>query len=121
GQISDLGAGFNLNMQGPGTLILPAVNTYRGVTTINAGVVSVSKLANAGSASGIGQPLNAAASLVLTGGTLRYTGAGDSTDRLFSVGTGGGTLDASGTGAVQFTNAGALGFNSPAGTRTLTL
>jgi len=58
-------------------------------------------------ASGIGSSTNAAANLVLGGGTLQYTGSGASTDRLFSIGTGaGGTIDASGTGAISFTQPG---------------
>ena len=62
-----------------------------------------------------------ATNLVFNGGTLRYTGAAVSTDRLFSVGTGGGTLDASGTGAANFTNTGSMAFNSQTGARTVTL
>ncbi|HTQ29694.1 MAG TPA: autotransporter-associated beta strand repeat-containing protein, partial [Opitutaceae bacterium] len=63
----------------------------------------------------------AATNLVLNGGTLQYTGGTVSTDRLFSVGTAGGTIDASGSGAVNFTNTGSMAFNGQTGTRTLTL
>jgi fibronectin-binding autotransporter adhesin len=51
---------------------------------------------------------------VIQGSTLRYTGAGASTDRLFTVGTGGATIEASGTGAVAFTNTGDLTMDAPA-------
>src|SRR5690606_33287738 len=44
----------------------------------------------------------------ISGGTLKYTGAGHSTNRLFTITPVGATLDASGTGAIQFTNAGAI-------------
>src|SRR4029077_17403213 len=69
----------------------------------------------------LGASTNAATNLILNGGTLSYTGAAVSTDRLFSVGTSGGTIDASGSGAVNFTNTGSMGLNSQTGTRTLTL
>jgi len=99
-----------------------AGNGYTGVTTITGGVLSVADLKNGGIASTIGASSNAAANLVINGGTLRYTGAGASTDRLFTLGAGGsgGTLDASGTGALVLTNTGDLAYTG-AGTRTLTL
>ncbi|MAT68581.1 MAG: hypothetical protein CMJ58_03575 [Planctomycetaceae bacterium] len=71
-------------------------------------VLVVDDLANGGAASSIGAASSDAANLYLQGSTLRYIGAGDSTNRLFTIGTGGGTLDSSGAGAVMFTNAGAV-------------
>jgi fibronectin-binding autotransporter adhesin len=116
------GASGGLTYAGTGTLTLSnAASTYTGVTRVNNGTLSVGTLANGGVASGMGQSTNAASNLVLNGGTFRYTGATVSTDRLFSVGGSGGTLDASGSGAVTFSNAGALGFANTPGTRTLTL
>ncbi len=105
---------------GAGTLVLSGTNTYDGVTTLNAGILSVSNLANGGTASNIGDSSNAAGNLVFNGGTLLYTGAGSTTNRLFTLGTGGGTIDASGTGALNFNNTGSLTI-SGAGARTLTL
>ncbi|MCE9556242.1 MAG: autotransporter-associated beta strand repeat-containing protein [Planctomycetes bacterium] len=96
-------------------------STYTGPTRINLGTLSVSSLANGGGSSSVGASTNVAANLVLNGGTLQYTGAGHSTDRLFSVGTSNGKLEASGSGTVDFTNTGSMGFNSQIGTRTLTL
>lgn len=90
---------------GAGTLSLTgSVSDYTGTTTVNAGVLEVTKLDNGGSASSIGNSSNAAANLVINGSTVRYTGAGDSTDRSFTIGTGGATLESSGTGAVNFTS-----------------
>ncbi len=104
-------------------------NTYTGVTTIAAsgGVLEVVKLANGGSTSSIGASTNAATNLLIgNAGTLRYVGAGDSTNRLFTInGTStngqGATLDASGTGAINFTNTGAIALGTTNFTRTLTL
>jgi autotransporter-associated beta strand protein len=80
---------------GASMLTLSGTNTYSGVTTISGGTLSVGTLANGGTDSNIGASSNAAANLVLDGGTLQYTGAGVSTDRLFTLTNNGGTIDAS--------------------------
>jgi autotransporter-associated beta strand protein len=111
---------------GPGTLTLTGANVYSGLTTIRGGVLSVSTIGNGGVAGNLGQGLPAAAYLTLTGnttnpaenGTLRYTGGGESTDRLFTVGGAGGTIDASGSGALRFTNTGSISSGSVFGTFT---
>ena len=92
---------------GAGTLVLGKVNTYTGATYVG-GNLSASALANGGSASSIGASTNVASNLVLNRGTLQYTGAATTTDRLFTLGNGGGTIDSSGTGALQFTNTGSI-------------
>ena len=100
------------------------------MTTISGGVLSTGTtgiLANGGTASSIGLSTNAAANLVLDGGTLQYanTSAAESTDRLFTLTSNGGTLDASGSGAVTFAGNGSGAANAIANTgtsaRTLTL
>jgi fibronectin-binding autotransporter adhesin len=58
--------------------------------------------------------------LVLNGGTLRYTGATTTTAKQFTLGGSGGSLDASGSGAVAFTSGSAVAFTG-SGNRTLTL
>ena len=105
---------------GPGTATLTAANSYGGITRLNGGVLSVSDVSNGGVNSSIGASTLAATNLVINGGTLRYTGVGQSTNRLFTLGAGGGTLDASGTGALNFTNGGAIVLPG-AGARSLTL
>ena len=103
--LSDDGAGFN---------------TYSGGTTINGGIVSVATLASGLSPSDIGASSSSAANLMLNGGILQYTGGGVTIDRLFTLGTAGGTIDDEGGGSLVFNNAGALVLNG-SGARTLTL
>jgi fibronectin-binding autotransporter adhesin len=114
-----------LTKSGTSTLTMNTIlNDYSGVTNISGGILNVSGLANVNVASsiGTGSVAGSAADLVLNGGTLQFTGStSQSTNRLFSLGTAGGTIDASGTGALSFIGTGAIGFNGQAGARTLTL
>jgi fibronectin-binding autotransporter adhesin len=126
GSISDNNPTSTINVGkiGSGTWSLSnAGSTYAGTTTISAGAVQVAKLSNINTASSIGKGSSAGAAtdLVLAGGVLRYAGSGDSTNRLFSTGTAGGGIEASGAAALVFTGTGAMGFNSQSGARTVTL
>jgi autotransporter-associated beta strand protein len=76
---------LSLTKVGSGTQTLSGTNTYTGVTTITAGTLSVATIGNGGVAGNLGQATNAAANLVLSGGTLQYTGSTDSTDRNFTL------------------------------------
>ncbi len=103
-----------------GDVTVSGTNSYTGVSTFGGGNVLVSDLGNGGVNSNLGASTSAASSLVFNGGTLRYTGTGVTIDRLFTLGTSSGTLDASGSGALIFGNAGAIVLvNTNA--RTLTL
>jgi len=73
---------------GTGQWQLWGVNTYTGTTTLNAGVLSLTLLADGGVASNIGASSSDAANLVLSGGTLMYLGATASTNRNFTLSTG---------------------------------
>ncbi|MGC3959972.1 MAG: autotransporter-associated beta strand repeat-containing protein [Verrucomicrobiota bacterium] len=116
-----IGGSGGFTKSGNSTLTLSGgVNNYSGVTTVNGGVLSVGAVANGGAASDIGAASSAAGNLVLNGGALSYTGAGGSSDRLFTLGTGNGAIDASGSGALTLNNAGSVGL-SGTGARTLTL
>jgi fibronectin-binding autotransporter adhesin len=81
---------------------------------LNGGVLQAAGLASSLGAS------TAASFLVFDGGTLRYTGAATSTAKQFTLGANGGALDASGSGAVDFTSTAAVSF-AGSGSRTLTL
>lgn len=99
-------------------------NSFTGATTIGGegGVLEVTKLANGGENSSIGASLATAGNLVIgTNGTLRYVGAGDSTNRLFTLGTGTTIIESSGTGAVNFTDSGGLMGFAGTGARIFTL
>ena len=104
-------------------------NTYSGTTTINNGAtLEITKLASGGNNSSIGNSgTNAGAGSVATGlvidnGTLKYSGTGDTTNRLFTIGSGGATIDASGASnaAISFNGTGSLAAGTT-GSRTLTL
>lgn len=103
------GTADTLTKVGAGTVSLQAQSNYQGATIIDAGTLSVSLLANGGATgSALGMATNAASNLRIQGGTLQYTGAATSTDRLFTIAPTGATLDASGTGAVNFSNTGTI-------------
>ena len=86
---------------GAGALALTFDNTYFGATQINAGILSVPTLLDGNIASPLGQSSNAAANLVLSGGTLSYTGATTASDRGF-------TLTAATTGTIAVTDSSAV-------------
>jgi len=116
----------SLTKAGTGTVELKGLNTYSGITRVTGGTLSVDQLSNGGSASGIGQASGDAANLLLSNGTtLKYAGATTTSDRLFTINgtanTHGATLDASGTGAIHFSNTGNVAYGTTNQTRTLTL
>ena len=100
-----------------------ATSNYTGATTISPnGVLEVVKLANGGVASSIGASTAIAGNLLInTNARLRYVGTGDSTNRLFTLGTGTTLIESSGTGAVNFTDSGGLMGFAGTGARTFTL
>ncbi|MBZ9922178.1 autotransporter-associated beta strand repeat-containing protein, partial [Mesorhizobium sp. BR1-1-7] len=96
-------------------------NSYGGTTTISGGSLVVDCLVNGGVNSSMGASSAAASNLVFNGGTLGYVGTGGSTNRQFTLDTAGGGLDASGTGAINFTSTAAITLLGTDTARTLTL
>ena len=113
-------AGTTLSKLNAGKVILTNANTYTGATTVSAGTLAYSNTGSLGTSSNIASNLKLG-----NGSTLQYTGAAVSTDRLFTInGTlaaHAATLDASGTGAINYNNTGSIAYGTTAQTRTLTL
>ncbi len=87
-----------------------------------ASTLSVTSVANGTAASTLGSSSGDAANLVIDRGVLRHTGGSNSsTDRLFTIGAGGATLESTGAGAVTFGSAGGANSLSGTGGRTFTL
>jgi autotransporter-associated beta strand protein len=103
---------LSLTVSGASTLTLTRTdNSYTGATALAGGVLSVASLANGGSNSSIGSSTNDPSNLLLMGGALQYSGSGGSTDRLFTLDVAGGTIAASGSGPINWTNGGAIAFS----------
>lgn len=119
------GATNNIDFYSAGTTVLTGANTYQGQTQINGTTLQVSSInsVSGGSASSnLGAPTTVANGTILmnTGGTLKYVGTGETTDRIISLSgtTSGATIDQSGTGLLKFST----NFATPgAGTKTLVL
>lgn len=113
---------------GGGTVILTGANTYTGATNVQNAVLSVDTLnsvVGGTSSSNLGAPTTVATGTIGIGTTttaaqLRYTGTGETTDRVINLNgtTGGATLNHSGTGLLRFTS----NFTTTGGgSKTLTL
>lgn len=81
-----IGGSGGLTKQGTASYAIrnTAANTYAGPTRIEGGTLSVTNLANGGSASAIGSSSASPTNLVLAGGTLSYAGPTASIDRGYS-------------------------------------
>jgi autotransporter-associated beta strand protein len=87
-----VGTAFDLAKDGLGKVVLSGVNTYPGITTVNAGVLSISADENLGAAPAALD----AAHLVLNGGTLEATASlSTNANRGVKLTGAGGTIDVS--------------------------
>ncbi|MGC3970894.1 MAG: autotransporter-associated beta strand repeat-containing protein [Pirellulales bacterium] len=102
---------FSFVKGGTGTLKLSAANTYRGKTWLQAGVTIVDRIGLVTADSGnLGGPAGDVTMSVIDVGntssaaTIRYVGAGETTDRPLNLvgSTGGLVLEANGTGALTW-------------------
>ena len=104
---ADISGATGLTKLGTGTLTLTGNNTYTGVTTYSGGQISVATIGAGGAASPLGAAANASANQYLNGGTLEYTGSGESSARAFSIGPNGGTVSVDTVGVtLTFTTSG---------------
>lgn len=107
-----IGGSGGLTKNGDGTLLLQATDSsYTGQTYLAVNVTMITKMADYGQNSSIGQGEAGVPVLMSTQfrmGTLEYIGSGDSSDRSFQLGTSnathgqGGTITNNGTGALVF-------------------
>jgi autotransporter-associated beta strand protein len=96
----------NLLVDNGGEVSLQSTNNYTGSTEVRGNTtLTVTSLADGASSIGTS---TTADDLVLQNGTLNYVGAAVSTNRLFTVGTAGGTIESSGSGPINFTNSAPL-------------
>ena len=126
---------FFVQKAGAGTWTLSGENIYKGATTAGEGTLSASSINSVVGgipSSNLGAPTTAATGTIALGGgsalavnptttgTLRYTGSGETTDRVLNLaGTiGGGAVEQAGTGLLKFTSAMTA---TGAGSKTLTL
>ncbi|CAN5759076.1 hypothetical protein BH09VER1_BH09VER1_12950 [soil metagenome] len=120
GVISNDG-GYGLVFTGSGVTTLSGQNTYSGVNSIyGAGKVSVSTLGVTGSASNLGTSGTVNLGSSNTAGNLRYTGAGETSDKVINLSglASGGSIDTTGaTGGLVLSG----GVISGTGVKSLTL
>ena len=116
----------SLIKSGAGTLTLSGNNQYTGQTIVRAGTLSVGNIGNGGTFGNLGGAPSSASYLTLSGnaigntGTLKYTGGGETTNRNFALAGTGGTIDASGTGALVFGSTNSITQNTPIGSGSIT-
>jgi len=95
-----------LTQAGTGTVVMNEANTYSGVTSIDAGTMSVGSVGNAGGSSNLGSNALVNIGAAAVGGTLLSTGAGETGDKGSNLAgtTGGATITQSGaSGLLRFT------------------
>jgi autotransporter-associated beta strand protein len=106
GTISELNGPRELTKAGGGTLVLTATNTHSGATRSFAGNLSAPAIGNAGVAGPLGSGSLLGFGNLGSGSTLFYTGAGETTDRVFDLGGNNGNagINQLGSGPLVFTS-----------------
>jgi autotransporter-associated beta strand protein len=78
-------ASGNLTMNGSGLVTISSNNSFPGPVNLNSGKVSVASIGNSGN----NGPLGSGASVNLAGGSLLYTGSGETNNRGYAFNSGG--------------------------------
>ncbi|MFM7518923.1 MAG: beta strand repeat-containing protein, partial [Planctomycetota bacterium] len=117
--LGQTGTGGGLVKTGSGVLVLTGTSTFTLPPNVNGGVLSVDRFASPGQASALGSGTTVNLGSGIAAGTLRYTGAGESTSRVLNLAgaSGGGGIEASGIGALVVTST----VTAANGSKTLTL
>lgn len=119
---------INLTKTGAGKWVLPAASSYKGITTLEGGILNVGILSDYGFNGSLGNrtvtdDVGGNVGILFRGGTLQYTGStAQSTNRAIRISTAGGTIDASGanpSATLNFTATGSPDFFENPGDRTL--
>jgi autotransporter-associated beta strand protein len=121
GIISESGGSRALTKGGAANLIVTGANTFTGGVQVLAGALSVPAINNTGIAGPLGTGGTISIGIAGSGGSLNYTGTGETTDRVINLAgtTGGATLTQSGaSGNLLFTSDPTV---TGVGTKTLTL
>jgi fibronectin-binding autotransporter adhesin len=123
GVMSDAGSNMGLTKDGAGILALGGENTFTHFVRIQYGTLSVSHIGNAGLSSNLGTngTINFGSTSTPGGpGILRYTGTGETSDKVLNLSSnsGGAVIDQSGSGLLKFTSALTA---TGAGSKSLTL
>jgi len=75
------GEGTSLNKGDEGTLVITNRNAYTGATVLHEGVLAFASIANGGEKSALGASQEFAQNWIMDGGTYRYTGSNNATNR----------------------------------------
>ncbi len=111
---SDISGTVGVTKTNTGKLTLSVNNSYTGVTAYQGGAIAVATIGNGGAASPLGAAASVAGNQYLNGGTLEYTGGGETSTRAFSIGPNGGTVSVD-TAGVTLTCGGSGSWISSAG------
>ncbi len=95
----------SLTKTNSGTLTITTGNNYAGITTVAAGVLQVSNVANGNLTSPLGAASTDPANLVINSGVLRYAGPNASTDRGATLGSASSTIDVTTNGNLTISGA----------------
>jgi fibronectin-binding autotransporter adhesin len=118
--LNEISGSGGIIKNGPGTMRLTGTaNTFTGGMVIGGGspsafggVLEVMKIADSGQASSVGAGDRITFGGINGAATLRYLGSGDSSNRVFTIGSQGAIIDASGSGALQFTKTNPVSWGS---------